>query len=105
MGYIWPKVWDILGKNYGIYYGKYLLKIVGYILQNYVINLSIGYSKPKLRNVLVKILGYRKVKLWDILWDIFDKNLKEYICKTMGFIQKNYGINRAETMGYIGLRL
>ena len=38
MGYIWPKLWDIFGKNYGIYWAKtigyimgYIWKIVGYI--------------------------------------------------------------------------
>ena len=71
IGYIRPKVWDILGKHYGIYYGIYWLKIVGYICQNYGIYWSIGYIKQKLRDVFGKILGYRKLKLWDILWDIF----------------------------------
>ena len=28
-----------------------------------------------------------------------------YICKTMGFIQKVYGIYGTETIGYIGLRV
>ena len=28
-----------------------------------------------------------------------------YICKTIEFIQKDNGIYRAETIGYIGLRL
>ena len=78
---------------------------MGYILQNYGIYWSIGYIKQKLRNILGKILGYRKLKLWDIIWDIFDKNLMGYIFKAMGFIQKNYGLYRAETMGYIGLRI
>ena len=32
--------------------------------------------------------------------DIFDKNLKGYICKTLGFIQKNYGIYWALNIGY-----
>ena len=45
------------GQNYGIYYGIYLSKAMGYIY------------------------------------------------KTMGFIRKDYGLYRAETMGYIGLRL
>ena len=36
MGYI-RKDYDILGKHLGIFYGIYLLKIVGYICQNYVI--------------------------------------------------------------------
>ena len=51
------KLWDILGKYYGIYYGIYLSRAM------------------------------------------------QYICKTMGFIQKDYGIYKAEIMVYIGLRL
>ena len=31
MGYSRLKLWDILGKNYGIYYGFNLPKTVGYI--------------------------------------------------------------------------
>ena len=58
MGYIW-KIWEIFGKNYGIYW-------------------SIGYIKPKLRDILGKIMEYIRLKLWDILWDIFEKT-KQYI--------------------------
>ena len=69
MGYIEQTLWDIFDKGYGIY------------LESYGIYWSIGYIKQKLRDGLGKILGYRKLKLWDILWDIFDKNLRGYICK------------------------
>ena len=73
------KVWDILGKNYGIYYGINLLKIVGYILQNYGINWSIGYILQTLRDVLGKIMGYTGQILWDILWDILVKSYGIYL--------------------------
>ena len=58
MGYIRQKLWDILGKNNEIYYWIYLLKIVGYIWQNYGIYWSIGYIKQNLREILGKIKGY-----------------------------------------------
>ena len=58
MGYIRQKLWDILGKNYEMYYGIYLLKIVGYIWQNYGIYWSIGYIKQNQREILGKIKGY-----------------------------------------------
>ena len=47
--YSWQKLWDILGKNYGISYGIYWLKIIGYICQTSGIYWSIGYIKLKLR--------------------------------------------------------
>ena len=68
-----------MGKNYGIYYGIYWLKIVGSLWQNYGIYWSIGYIKQKLRDVLGKIMGYKRQKLRDILG------------KTMGYIM---GCNR-----------
>ena len=39
------KLWDIWGKNYGIYYGIYLLIAIGYICQN-------------VRGILGEIMGY-----------------------------------------------
>ena len=51
------KLWDILGKKCGLYYGIYGLKIVGYIWQNYGIYCNIGYIKQKLRDILGKIMG------------------------------------------------
>ena len=55
-----------------------------------------------------KTMGYIRQQLWDILWHILFK-IVGYICKTMGFIQKdngiilgkNYGIYWAKTIGYI----
>ena len=46
-GCIRGKLRDILSKNYGVYYEIYLLKIVGYIWQNYWIYWFIGYIKQK----------------------------------------------------------
>ena len=92
MGYIWQKLWDILGKNYGIYYEIYWLKIVEYILQNYKIYWSIGYIKIKLRDGLGKIMGYIGQKLWDILWDIFFKSYGIYLLKALGYICLYYGV-------------
>ena len=63
--YIW-KIWEIFGKNYGIYW-------------------SIGYIKPKLRDILGKIMEYIRLKLWDILCDIFDKKPSGIVDKTMGY--------------------
>ena len=58
-------MWDIFAKNYGIYSVKsmgyngpkfwdMLVKIVGYILENYGIFWSIGYIKRKVRDILGK---------------------------------------------------
>ena len=79
MGYI-HKNYDILGKNFRTYYWIYWLKIVGYICQNYAIQWSIGFIRQKLRNVLGKMMGYKRQKR------------RGYICKTMEFIQKDNGI-------------
>ena len=74
MLYIRQKLWDILGKHYGIYYGIYWLKIVGYIWQNSGIYWSIGDIKIKLRDIFGKIIGY----IWQKLFE-----------KIMGYIRKN----------------
>ena len=77
MGYIRQKQWYILGKHYGLFYGKYWLKFVGYIWQNYRIYWSIGYIKQKVKDILGKIMGYICQKLWDI----YDKNKGVYCVK------------------------
>ena len=76
----WDILWDILVKNCWVY-----LSLLGDIVVHWI-------YQEKLRNVLVKIMGYKTQKLCDILWGIFDKKRRGYICKTMGFIQKDYGI-------------
>ena len=50
-------------------------------------------------------MSYKRQTLWDILWDIFHKKRRGYICKTMGFFQKDYGKYWAKILGYIRLRL
>ena len=55
----------------------YSEKTMGYIWQKYGVYWSNGYIKQKLRDVLGKIMGYTRKKLWDIfgkIWDIFGKN-------------------------------
>ena len=54
MGYIQQKLLNILDNNYGIYFRKYGLKVVGCIWQNYGVYWSIGYIKHKLRDILAK---------------------------------------------------
>ena len=49
MGYIWKKIWDILGKNYCIYFGIYWFKIVG------LFGKTMGYTSPM--DILIKIYG------------------------------------------------
>ena len=78
-----------MGKDYRFFYGIYSAKAMGHIWLTYGIYWSIGYILQKPRNVL-----------WDILQDIFVKTMG-YICKAMGFIQKDYGIYLAKTIGYI----
>ena len=78
--------------------GKIICYIMGYNWQYFEI---IGNIKQQ----PIQNLGYIRQKLWDTLWDIFVKSYGIYFCKTMGFIQKDYEIYRAETRGYIGLRL
>ena len=51
MGFIGNKVWDILGKNYGIYWAKTIGYIIGYIRQN-------------LWDILGKTKRYIYQKLW-----------------------------------------
>ena len=80
------KIWDIFGKNYGIYWSNtidnfmgcirqklrdVLGKIMGYIGQNYgkyygiYLSKAMGYIRQKLRGILGKSIGY--------LSDIIDK--------------------------------
>ena len=86
------KVWDIFGKNYGIYSAK-----------------TIRYFKVYIR----KKYGIHGSKLWDILWDILFKNCWIYLAKLWHkrsiecikqklrvYIRQNYGIYRANIMGY-----
>ena len=86
MGYIRQKQWYILGKHYGLFYGKYWLKFVGYIWQNYRIYWSIGYIKQKFKDILDTIMGYIGQTLCYILWDIFVKSYGIYLTKTKGYI-------------------
>ena len=102
-GYSWQKLWDILGKNYVIYYGIYWLKIFAYICQNSGIYWSIGYIKLKLGDGLGeygikkgKIKGYTKGYIFQKLWDIFVKRYG-YIClKLRDILGKIMG----DIMGY-----
>ena len=73
---------DIVGRNYGIYYGIYWLKIVAYICQNSGIYWSIGYIKLKLGDGLGEY-GIKKEKSRDILRDIFFKRYGIYLLKYM----------------------
>ena len=93
MGYSCQKLWDILGKNYGIDYGIYWLKIVGYICQNSEIYWSIGYIKLKLRDGLGrygiyrgKFMGYTNQYIFQKLWDIFVISYGIYLPTTKGYI-------------------
>ena len=81
IGYIWLKVWDILGKNYRIYYGIYCLKLVGYIWK--IWNILVywkykvkdkGYIKQNNGIYRAKFIGYTMGYICQQLWDIFDKN-------------------------------
>ena len=88
MGYIEQKLWHILVKNYGIYYG--------------ILSKKNGIYRAKLFDILGKTMGF----IGQMLWDIF--------CKTMGYIGqklwnilgKNYGIYYgiycAKSMVYCG---
>ena len=60
---------------------------MGYTGKSYGIYCSIGYIKPKLRDVLGIIMGYMWHKLWDIL------------AKTIEYLRINYGIYWAKTIG------
>ena len=69
MGYIIPKILDIL--DYRLYYGIYLVKIMGYIGRRLLVILG---------DILDKNYGiYVKETLWDILRDIYVKSYIEYI--------------------------
>ena len=100
MGYLCQKLWDILGKNYGICYGIYWLKIVSYICQNSGIYSSIGSSKLKLRDGLGD-MGYIGQKSWDILRDIFFKSYGIYLLKAMGYICLKLRGILGKILGYI----
>ena len=81
MGYIRLKVWDILGKNYRIYYGIYWLKLVGYIWKMWNILVywkykvkDKGYIKQNNGIYRSKFIVYTMGYICQQLWDIFDKN-------------------------------
>ena len=58
---IFGKIWDIFGKNYGIY----LAKTTGYL---------VGYIRPKVRNILCKNYEiYYGIKLFKNCWIYFAK--------------------------------
>ena len=85
------KLWDILGKDYLIYFGIYWAKTIGYILGYIGKNYGIYWAKT------MRPIGY----LGDKPWDIYTKNYG-YI---MGYIRQNLGIYLAKTKGHIEYKL
>ena len=81
------RLWDIWGRNCGIYCAK----TMGYF---------IGYIKQKLWDIFGEHYGIYCPKLWDIsgkTMGYIGKNMG-YICKNMGFIWNNYRIYWAKTI-------
>ena len=100
MEYIEQKLWHILGKNYGIYYGIYWAKVWN------IEGKTIRHIRLNLWDILGKLMGYIELKVWVILCDIFSKNYKICWGNTLGYIgqklkdilSKNYAIYWAKNM-------
>ena len=93
MGYIWKK-YGIYLENYGGYWAKIIIYILGYIGLKLldIFGKTIEYTSPL--DILIKINGiykakimrYIKQKLWYIQWDIVVKRYGIYLTKNNGYI-------------------